>query len=448
MVRNIRIATMFQITIIFILFLVSGCASFDGGTQPHAPAGVLKPEAERLDYPLWRWSGNGLFRLESAACKFEYDMLGHPVIETGLDSVYACSLIFDTGSAGMLILDKNFAEKSGLINRFCPTESLKSGWNFKRDIPCMTVKNHISLSIGGSRVCYSECRIVDGRTLDFSTADGIFSIPTDDTRMWEIDCDNKCLSIYDYPIFAWRGISLQMDVVGSQFVIREFPFKFRHGNTFVYPRADLVLDTGSSASIVYLNSEPDSLMHSALSDEATLKYDCPPKNGILPTLYLIQECGLLGRKLWIEQRKLLRQWQISGEREMIVAGMDFLKSFNLRFCPAEHRIELIPIAYISLQEDQSRQKGNEEFRFRAFRDREGHAVVDFVKDGSFWQDFGVKEGDVILDVDGHRLFDLPRSYFDGAASGASHSFTIVRNKDTLFISTGGLLWPPLKVPQV
>ena len=120
----------------------------------------------------------------------------------------------------------------------------------------------------------------------------------------------------------------------------------------------------------------------------------------------------------------------------------------MRFYPAEYRIELIPIAYISLQEDQSRQKGNEEFRFRAFRDREGHAVVDFVKDGSFWQDFGVKEGDVILDVDGHRLFDLPRSYFDGAASGASHSFTIVRNKDTLFISTGGLLGPSLKVPQV
>ena len=42
---------------------------------------------------------------------------------------------------------------------------------------------------------------------------------------------------------------------------------------------------------------------------------------------------------------------------MIVAGMDFLKSFNLRLYPAGNRIELIPIAHISLQEDQSRQKG-------------------------------------------------------------------------------------------
>ena len=41
---------------------------------------------------------------------------------------------------------------------------------------------------------------------------------------------------------------------------------------------------------------------------------------------------------------------------MIVAGMDFLKSFNLRLYPAGNRIELIPIAHISLQEDQSRQK--------------------------------------------------------------------------------------------
>lgn len=48
----------------------------------------------------------------------------------------------------------------------------------------------------------------------------------------------------------------------------------------------------------------------------------------------------------------------------------------------------------------------------------------------------MKEGDLILDVDGHRLFDLPRSYFDEAAPGASHSFTIVRNCDTLFIRTG------------
>lgn len=89
------------------------------------------------------WPGNSLFRLESAAEKFEYDMLGHPVIETELDSAHTCRLIFDTGSAGMLILNKDFAEKNGLINRFFPTESMTSGWNFKRDIPCMAVKSPV-----------------------------------------------------------------------------------------------------------------------------------------------------------------------------------------------------------------------------------------------------------------------------------------------------------------
>lgn len=121
---------------------------------------------------------------------------------------------------------------------------------------------------------------------------------------------------------------------------------------------------------------------------------------------------------------------------MIVAGMDFLKSFNLRLYPTEHRIEVIPIEYTSLQEDISRQKGNEKFRFRAFQSREGHAVVDFVKEGSFWQNFGIKEGDVILDIDGHRLFDLHRSYFEKAIPIVHHSFTIIRNQDTLFIRTG------------
>ena len=175
-------------------------------------------------------------------------------------------------------------------------------------------------------------------------------------------------------------------------------------------------------------------MRAVLNDETTRKYVCPSKNGVLPTCYRLNEYGLLNRKLWIEHRELLRPWRISGEREMVVAGMAFSKSFNLRFHPARHRIELFPIAYVSLQEDQSRQEGMAGFCFRAFQSREGHAVVDFVKEGSYWQDFGVEEGDVILDVDGRRLFDLPRSYFDETES--EHSFTIVRDRDTLFIRSG------------
>lgn len=424
---------MYQRLLFFILFLVSGCINQEGGTQSHVPACIFEPATERLDYPFRIWSGNGLFHLESATERFEYDMLGHPVIETKLDSVYPCRLIFDTGCAGMLILDKDFAKKNGLINRFCPTESLKSGWNFERDIPYMTLKGTVSLLIGNSRVRYSECRIVDGRALNFLAADGIFSIPNDETRMWEIDCENKLLSVYDYTIFPCQGVSLRLDLIENQFVIREFPFRFRHLNAYVHPQADLVLDTGSPESLVYLYAEPDSTMRSVLSDEVTQKYVCPSKNGVTPTLYLLHEYGLLGRKIWIEHRELSRQWRISGEHEMIVAGMDFLKSFNLRLYPAGNRIELIPIAHISLQEDQSRQTGGTEFRFRAFRSKEGHAVVDFVKEGSFWQDFGVKEGDMILDVDGHRLFDLPRSYFDETVQGTNHSFTIVRNRDTLLL---------------
>ena len=405
---------MYQRLFFLILLLVSGCVNQEGGTQSHVPVRIFEPATER----------------------FEYDMLGHPVIETKLDSVYPCRLIFDTGCAGMLILDKDFAKENGLINQFCPTESLKSGWNFERDISCMTLKGPVSLLIGNSRVCYSECRIVDGRTLNFLAADGLFSIPNNETRMWEIDCENKLLSVNDYTIFPCQGVSLRLDRVDAQFVIREFPFRFRHLNEYVHTQADLVLDTGSPGSLVYLYAEPDSTMRSVLSDDATQKYVCPSKNGVTPTLYLLHEYGLLGRKLWIEHRELSRQWRISGEHEMIVAGMDFLKSFNMRLYPSEHRIELIPIEYISLQEDQSRQEGGEEFRFRAFRSNEGHAVVDFVKGGSFWQDFGVKEGDIILDVDGYRLFDLPRSYFDETVQRKNHSFTIVRNRDTLVIRTG------------
>ena len=161
-----RTIIMFRILIIFILFLASACIRRDEGAQSHVPVCTLEP----------------------AAARFEYDMIGHPVIETKLDSAHTCKLIFDTGSAGMLVLDKCFAEKSGLIDRFRPTETLKSGWDFRRDIPSMTVEHPVSISIGNSRVCYSECRIVDGRSLNMLAADGIFSIPLDETLTRELDC--------------------------------------------------------------------------------------------------------------------------------------------------------------------------------------------------------------------------------------------------------------------
>ncbi len=86
---------MFQILLVFMLLLTSGCIRQDSGMQSHILSCALEPATER----------------------FEYDMLGHPVVETKLDSIHTCRLIFDTGSAGMLILDKNFAEKSGLIDQ-------------------------------------------------------------------------------------------------------------------------------------------------------------------------------------------------------------------------------------------------------------------------------------------------------------------------------------------
>lgn len=56
---------MYQRLFFFILLLVSGCVNQEGGTQPHVPVRIFEPATER----------------------FEYDMLGHPVIETKLDSV-------------------------------------------------------------------------------------------------------------------------------------------------------------------------------------------------------------------------------------------------------------------------------------------------------------------------------------------------------------------------
>ena len=100
---------MYQRLLFFILFLVSGCINQEGGTQSHVPVCIF----------------------ESATERFEYDMLGHPVIETKLDSLYPCRLIFDTGCAGMLILDKNFAKKKWFNQSVLPDRVSEVGMEFR-----------------------------------------------------------------------------------------------------------------------------------------------------------------------------------------------------------------------------------------------------------------------------------------------------------------------------
>lgn len=106
---------------------------------------------------------------------------------------------------------------------------MKSAWNFKRDILSMTVKGQVSLSIGNNRVCYSKCRIIGGRTLYFLGADGIFSIPNDDIRIWEIDCENKLLSASDYLVFSSQEILSKLDVVETSLSFKNFRFSSAMG---------------------------------------------------------------------------------------------------------------------------------------------------------------------------------------------------------------------------
>ena len=74
---------MFQIFIFLILALVSGCVKHNPEMQ-HVPVCTLGSETEVFDFPFRRWQENNLLRLETEVAKFEYDMLGHPVIETKL----------------------------------------------------------------------------------------------------------------------------------------------------------------------------------------------------------------------------------------------------------------------------------------------------------------------------------------------------------------------------
>lgn len=366
--------------------------------------------------------------VEIIPSNFRYNMFGNMVVDTKLLDTLDCSLVFDTGGLGSLIFDSVFAEKvfPSYRNESKPL-NLKSGWNFRRDIPCRRVDMPVEITIGDKKVHFDYFLVTNGRSFNLNQADGLISIPKSDNRVWELDFRNKYLAIHDSCEMKATALSLRLDTVDQHYIIRDFPFELPVAQDTVRVCTDLMLDTGTAETVCYLYEKPDSTMQKAMEDSSARKYLCPERGDVKAVMYKLQDCGLIQRDIWIECRELLRPWRIVGEVEAVVAGLNFLKSFHVFIRLNEGCIDLIPIPFTNIEEEM----GNP---IRAFRDVNGNAVLDFVREGSFWANTGLTQGDIILSVDGTKLFSLPRNYFNTLKDSTKVSFTALRDADTLHLS--------------
>lgn len=359
----------------------------------------------------------------SEIAEFHYDNQGHIILDVAiLDSVH-CQSIFDTGCCGKLFIESDFAVLNGLIEDFIPNSTMRSVWNDKQEISYMRVPKPITINVGNYPIVYNEYSVLAKNTFNTHNTNVIFSIPPMNKDIWEINFEKRYVRLHNQEVVCNNSLTLSLEMRNGQFIIKDFPLSFQVQDSTIKHKITMHLDTGTQSSLVYLNTEPDSIMNFILNHPITQQHKCRSKDELQSSvLYRLAETEWMNRPVWIEHRKSTFPWKYVHSHSGIICGVDFLKSFNLYLYPYKNTIQLVPIAYIPIHEEKY------SVNLRVFEDEKGNAVVEYIKSNFIP---GIKAGDIILQMDKKNVFTLTKDYIK--ANRLNLSCEVVRGKDTLII---------------
>lgn len=165
------------------------------------------------------------------------------------------SLIFDTGVLGLLLdsltaaqcLDMKKLEREGKA-----TESSVYFPAASRDFFGTTYFHPIDIPFYGGILHYDWFMVFDGLKDEFEY-DGIFSIPQDETRIWNFDFENLSISVSDMLSVAQKDscdFVCNIERRGEKIYLTDFPISFS-GEDKLSMKQELLLDTGCSSALAF-----------------------------------------------------------------------------------------------------------------------------------------------------------------------------------------------------
>ena len=339
-------------------------------------------------------------------------------------------LIFDTGGAGLLIIRDSIADK---IYPKWRQEGVKasvlSGWNAFDEYRYTKVKEPILLFLDKDSVLYKEFYVYS-ESSPLSDSDGLFSIPTDNEKVWELNFDYNRLILKDSSTFVGEKDVFTLELRDSLKLLKaiNFPFSFiSENNDTITFKEDIIIDTGTDTPLSYKHTDfvgrKDSLCrrHEIVR---TVQYDY--------NFFLVDFCFPVAHKIWVQTIYSEMPYTISHDISMIAAGVDFLKFFNIEIDRKQAKIHFRPISRPYTTAFAEEIKDDSIAVFRAFRDINKNAVV-YEADSNAYNYKGdyLRIGDVIIDVDGEKLHNKPPGYFNNLKYDSK--ITTIRGKDTLTI---------------
>ncbi len=342
-----------------------------------------------------------------------------------------CTLFFDTGGAGILVLRDSIADSiDSLWRQKSQKGEVFSGWDALYEYDYYRVKTSVVLFLGEHEVHYDDFYVYSSAAEKVDN-DGFFSIPIKDERVWELNFDHNYLTIKDSSQFINKSnvVSTYLKDSVRHLYALQFPLSFvsEQGDT-INIKEDLLLDTGSQLSLVYkyvpFVGDRDSLCQ---------RYNLPYDEQRELNCFLVDFCKPFENKTWVETRYYKLKYSLPWSRPMIIAGVDFLKHFNIEIDKKHAFVHFLPIKKEYFSAYAERQKEKSGIIFRALRDRFNNAII-YEADPQTYNYKGdyLRVGDVIIDVDGEKLHRRPYTYFETIEQDSK--ITAIRGKDTITIT--------------
>ena len=165
------------------------------------------------------------------------------------------SLIFDTGGLGLLLDSLTAAQCLNMKKLEREGKATESSVYFpaaSRDFFGTTYFHPIDIPFYGGSLHYDWFMVFDGLKDEFQY-DGIFSIPQDDTRIWNFDFEDLSISVSDVLSVSQKDscdFVCNIERRGEKIYLTDFPISFS-GNENLSMKQELLLDTGCSSALAF-----------------------------------------------------------------------------------------------------------------------------------------------------------------------------------------------------
>jgi hypothetical protein len=320
---------------------------------------------------------------------------GNLVLNSCINDTIPCSLIFDTGASGLLIVKSSVSDKF-YQGESSVKDSLVGGFDdafYYSD----NIKEQTKVHAGNKDIEFKSFKRVPdnsalGEIISRSNADGIISVQ-DSIKSLKLEFSSKRILFNTDNDIIDADIVLQLTKKGKNYIIKQFPFIFKLGDATIMAKEDLMMDTGYRGDISCKNISLDNVFENAILTLSKKKIRMSSKDYLL-----ITDTLHIKRDIWIEYNNPLKNYYYVLKTSLLLVGVEFLKTFDIYMDFQKDSIWLKKINYESILDGSDSDKIDDPIIAGRYNSVNKQYIVMYLKSKSPYTTAGIMPGDIICDI--------------------------------------------------